>query len=90
MIPAATIRRKAKALIATLYWDRVIKKGKVLTRLAKLAPAPRLTNNAGRAQQIKVEVEANNEKKLVFCVCKLLSCILFSNNLYFSDVQAVV
>jgi hypothetical protein len=27
---------------------------------------------------------------LVFCVCKLLSCILFPNNLYFSDVQAVV
>lgn len=90
MIPAATIRRKAKALIGTLYWDRVIKNGKVLTRLAKLAPAPRLTNNAGKAQQIKVEVEANNEKKLVFCVCKLLSCILFPNNLYFSDVQAVV
>jgi hypothetical protein len=27
---------------------------------------------------------------LVFCVCKLLSCILFSNNLYFSNVQAIV
>ena len=46
MIPATTIKRKAKALIGTLYWDKVIKKGKVPTRLAKLAPAPKLTNNA--------------------------------------------
>ena len=66
MIPAATIKRKANALIGSLYWDKVIKKGKVPIRLAKLAPAPKLTNNAGKAQQIKVEVEANKEKKLVF------------------------
>ena len=90
MIPAATIKRKANALIGTLYWDKVIKKGKVPTRLAKLAPAPKLTNNAGKAQQIKVEVEANKEKKLVFCVCRLLSCILFCNDLYVSGVQTIV
>jgi|TARA_B110000967_G_C18606740_1_gene421953 hypothetical protein len=42
----------------------VIRKGKVLTRLAKLAPAPMATNTAGRAQHTRVEDEANNEKKL--------------------------
>jgi len=42
----------------------VIKKGKVLTRLAKLAPAPMATKIAGRAQHTRVEDEANNEKKL--------------------------
>jgi hypothetical protein len=46
-----------------LYWDKVIRKGKIVIRLAKLAPAPSATKIAGRAQQIKVEEEANNEKK---------------------------
>jgi hypothetical protein len=56
--------------MGTLYSDRDTRKGKVLTRLAKLAPAPKLTNNAGKAQHINVEVEANKEKKLVFCTCR--------------------
>lgn len=90
MIPATTIKRKAKALIGTLYWDRVTKKGKVPTRLAKLAPAPKLTNKAGKAQQINVEVEANKEKKLAFCVFRLLSCTLFPNDLYVSGIQTIV
>lgn len=50
--------------MAILYLDKVIKKGNILTKLAKLAPAPRTTNSAGNAQQINVDVEANNEKKL--------------------------
>ena len=70
MIPATTTIRKAKVLIGTLYSDRVTKKGKALIRLAKLAPAPKLTNNAGKAQHINVDVEANKEKKLVFCTCR--------------------
>ena len=41
----------------------MIKNGKMVIRLAKLAPAPRATKIAGRAQQINVEDEANNEKK---------------------------
>ena len=32
-------------------------------RLAKLAPAPKATKTAGKAQQIKVEDDANKEKK---------------------------
>jgi len=32
-------------------------------RLAKLAPAPNATKTAGKAQQIKVEDDANKEKK---------------------------
>ncbi len=32
-------------------------------RLAKLAPAPKATKTAGSAQQIKVEDDANKEKK---------------------------
>jgi len=70
MIPATTIISNAKLLMGTLYSDRDTKKGKVLTRLAKLAPAPKLTNNAGKAQHINVEVEANKAKKLVFCTCR--------------------
>ena len=85
MIPATTTIRKAKLLIGTLYSDRVTKKGKALTRLAKLAPAPRLTNNAGKAQQIKVEVEANKEKKLV-----VLSSTLITHNLNISGVKPVI
>ena len=41
----------------------MIKNGKIVIRLAKLAPAPRATKIAGRAQQTKVEDEANSEKK---------------------------
>tara|TARA_B110000881_G_scaffold73611_1_gene64037 strand:- start:28 stop:303 length:276 start_codon:yes stop_codon:yes gene_type:complete len=90
IIPAITTRKKANALIGTLYCETVIKKGNTLTRLAKLAPAPKLTNNAGKAQQIKVEVEANKEKKLVFCTCKWLSCMLIPDDLYVSGVEAIV
>jgi len=62
IIPAMTIITKANRLMGILYCDRVTKKGAALTRLAKLAPAPKLTNTAGKAQQINVDVEANNEK----------------------------
>ena len=44
---------------------KVIKKGKTVIKLAKDAPAPRAINIAGKAQQIKVEDDANNEKKFV-------------------------
>ncbi|MDG0969601.1 MAG: hypothetical protein P8Q37_01425 [Porticoccaceae bacterium] len=47
----------------TLYLDSTIRKGKVPTRLARLAPAPRATKIDGKAQQIKVEEEAKREKK---------------------------
>jgi hypothetical protein len=53
----------AKQVIATLCWDRVVKKGKKLTKLANDAPAPSVTNSAGMAQQIKVEDDKNNEIK---------------------------
>jgi|TARA_B100000795_G_scaffold162753_1_gene122266 hypothetical protein len=62
IIPATTIITKAKRLIDILYCDRVTKKGAALTKLAKVAPAPKVTNTAGNAQQINVDVEANNEK----------------------------
>ena len=48
--------------ISILYCDKTIKNGKVLTKLAKDAPAPRAINSAGRAQQIKVEDDASKEK----------------------------
>lgn len=50
--------------------------------LAKLAPAPMATNIAGKAQHIKVELEANNDKKfedLSFIVILLL----FAGQSYF-------
>ena len=55
---------KAKIVIWTLYWDKKIKKGKVVTNDAKVAPAPRRTNIEGKAQHIKVDDEANSERKL--------------------------
>ena len=60
-----TIINNANRVIYILYSDKVIKKGKTVIKLAKDAPAPRATNIAGKAQQIKVEDDANNEKKLV-------------------------
>ena len=68
-----------------LYWDSTIKKGNTPSRLAKLAPAPRVTKSAGRAQQTNVEVEANSEKKLA-----ARSCILFAYDLYGRGVKAVI
>ena len=56
----------------SLYWDRVIKKGNTVIKLAKDAPAPNTTNNAGNAQHIKVDDEANKDKKFAD-----LSCIVF-------------
>ena len=47
-----------------MYCDRTIRKGKTVIKLAKVAPAPKATNKAGRAQQTNVEEEANKEKKL--------------------------
>ena len=60
-----TIINNANIVIYILYWDKVIKKGKTVIKLAKDAPAPRAINIAGKAQQIKVEDDANNEKKFV-------------------------
>ena len=60
-----TIINNANRVIYILYWDKVIKKGKTVIKRAKDAPAPRATNIAGKAQQIKVEDDANNEKKFV-------------------------
>lgn len=58
-----TIIANAAAVIANLYWERIIKKGKTLKRLAKLAPAPIKTNAAGRAQHIRVDEDAKRLKK---------------------------
>ena len=54
---------KAAIVIWILYWDKTIKKGKIVIKLAKVAPAPRATNKAGIAQQTNVDEEANKEKK---------------------------
>ena len=68
-----TIIKSAALVIASLYWDTTIKKGKRPKRLAKLAPAPISTKTAGNAQQISVEEDANSEKKFA-----VLSCIFVS------------
>ena len=49
----------------SLYWDRVIKKGNTVIKLAKDAPAPSTTNIAGNAQHIKVDDEAKSDMKFV-------------------------
>ena len=42
----------------------MIKRGNIVTRLAKLAPAPIVTNSEGSAQQIKVDDDANKDIRL--------------------------
>jgi hypothetical protein len=56
--------KRASNVICSLYCDKTIRKGKTVIKLAKVAPAPRATNKAGRAQQTSVDEEANKEKKL--------------------------
>ena len=46
-----------------LYWDKTARKGKTVIRFAKDAPAPITTNSDGSAQQIKVDEDANRDKK---------------------------
>jgi len=46
-----------------LYLDKVIRNGKIVIKFAKLAPAPKIINNAGKAQQINVDEEANKDRK---------------------------
>jgi len=56
--------KRANNVICSLYCDKIIRKGKMVIKLAKVAPAPKATNKAGRAQQTSVDEEANKEKKL--------------------------
>ena len=65
---------KANIVIDNLYWDKTIKNGKTVIRLAKEAPAPIAINNEGSAQHIKVDDEANKDKKFAD-----LSCIIFKD-----------
>ena len=64
-----------------LYLESVIKNGKTVIRLAKLAPAPNVINIAGSAQQISVDDDANKEKKLI----DLSSMVLNTIYLEFAD-----
>ena len=41
-----------------------MRKGKVVIRLTKEAPAPKETKTAGKAQHIRVEEDANKDMKL--------------------------
>ena len=56
--------KRANNVICSLYCDKTIRKGNTVIKLAKVAPAPKATNKAGRAQQTSVDEEANKEKKL--------------------------
>ena len=60
--------------------SNVIKNGKVVIRLAKLAPAPNATKIAGNAQQISVDDEANKEKK--FEVLSFIKPLILVNLTY--------
>jgi len=46
-----------------LYCDKTTRNGKTVIRFAKEAPAPITTNSEGNAQQIKVDEDANRDKK---------------------------
>ena len=65
---------EANIVIDNLYWDKTIKNGKTVIKLAKESPAPLAINNEGSAQHIKVDDEANKDKKFAD-----LSCIIFKD-----------
>ena len=65
---------EANIVMDNLYWDKTIKNGKTVIKLAKEAPAPIAINNEGSAQHIKVDDEANKDKKFAD-----LSCIIFKD-----------
>ncbi|MDB4247252.1 hypothetical protein N9808_01400 [Hyphomicrobiales bacterium] len=69
--------KKANKEIVSLYLDKVIRNGKIVIKFTKLAPAPRTINNAGKAQHINVDEEANKVRKF-----KALSFILFITLLF--------
>ena len=52
--PLSIIKKPEKMNKIVLYFDNIIKKGMLDNSPAKTAPAPTATNNAGKAQQIKV------------------------------------
>ena len=52
---------------SVLFSPNQINCGMVLVRLAKVAPAPSVTNSAGKAQQNRVPTEVNNDAKATIC-----------------------
>jgi hypothetical protein len=54
-----------KPKLSSLCSDNQMSAGKLLARPARDAPAPRATISAGRAQHSKVELLANNARRLV-------------------------
>jgi hypothetical protein len=55
---------KVKIEISILYTETAIRNGNADTILAKVAPAPTATNNAGNAQHKSVEDDAMRANKL--------------------------
>ena len=60
----------------------MIKKGNAVIKLAKLAPAPSATKIAGKAQQINVDEDANNEKKFEVLSSITIKFLVFANLTY--------
>ncbi len=56
-----------------------------MIKLAKDAPAPIATNNAGKAQHIRVEEEANKDKKLAVLSFIIVQC----NNIHINGILTV-
>ena len=52
----------------------------VLTIDTNVAPAPSVTNSAGKAQHIKVDDDANRENKQAWMSFLLISCYFFKNH----------
>lgn len=80
MTPATPIIKSAIIVIKILYFDKTMRTGKILNRVAKLAPAPNATNTAGRAQHTKVDVDANSEKKLTVLSFMARACLQKRNH----------
>lgn len=59
MSPANRIIKPETPNVHALYFDSATSQGAVLTNPARAAPAPSVTNNAGRAQHTSVPTEVN-------------------------------
>tara|TARA_E500000331_G_C17248459_1_gene710081 strand:- start:667 stop:897 length:231 start_codon:yes stop_codon:yes gene_type:complete len=70
--PAKKIITNAKMVIYTLYCDKTIRNGKIVIKFAKEAPAPITINREGSPQHIKVDDDANRDKKFADLSCIVL------------------
>ena len=88
MMPASRSIKPAKANIAFLCCDTHTICGRLLTKPARVAPAPIETSSAGKAQQISVPLLVNSDTqtntKFCFSPAAGLMLVWFNSCIYFA------